>query len=110
MGADLSVGDMVDGTLRCAYHYWRFDGGGACVATGSGDPVPRGAQLYRFPTVERYGLIWAFNGNEPLFDLPDMPFPDEDLVLGIEVYPLIDMDPWILLCQAPDVQHHRVVH
>ena len=30
LGADLSVGQIVDGRLRCAYHHWSFDGSGAC--------------------------------------------------------------------------------
>jgi phenylpropionate dioxygenase-like ring-hydroxylating dioxygenase large terminal subunit len=25
LGADLSVGQLVDGQIRCAYHHWRFD-------------------------------------------------------------------------------------
>jgi nitrite reductase (NADH) small subunit/3-phenylpropionate/trans-cinnamate dioxygenase ferredoxin subunit len=31
MGADLSNGDLRDGTLTCAWHHWRFD-----IRTGQG--------------------------------------------------------------------------
>ena len=25
LGADLSVGEVIDGQIRCAYHHWKFD-------------------------------------------------------------------------------------
>jgi len=31
LGADLSVGQVVSGQIRCAYHHWRFDCSGRCV-------------------------------------------------------------------------------
>src|SRR5215472_18420083 len=31
LGADLSVGEVMDGQIRCAYHHWRFDCAGRCV-------------------------------------------------------------------------------
>src|SRR5215472_5983204 len=31
LGADLSVGELVDGQIRCAYHHWRFDTKGVCA-------------------------------------------------------------------------------
>ena len=33
LGADLSVGQVVEGRIRCAYHHWTFDCAGACVDT-----------------------------------------------------------------------------
>ncbi|WP_375540838.1 Rieske 2Fe-2S domain-containing protein, partial [Streptomyces sp. TRM64462] len=81
LGADLSVGEVVGEQLRCRFHGWRYGGDGRCAATGIGDPVPSRARLFRFPTVERYGIVWAFNGEEPLFDLPDLPHPEDELVV-----------------------------
>ena len=42
---------------------------------GPGDPPPPAARLFRFPTAERYGLIWAFNGEQPLFEIPGSACP-----------------------------------
>ena len=111
LGADLSLGTVIDDTVRCAFHHWRYDRGGRCVATGPGDPPPPNARLFRFPTEERYGLIWAFNGVEPLFGIPGFGVPDEELIWKTEQYRIdFAIDPWVVCCNTPDVQHIRVVH
>ncbi len=111
LGADLGVGSVVGNTVQCAFHHWRYDRDGRCVATGPGDPPPPNACLFNFPTRERYGLVWAFNGEQPLFDLPGFELPDEELLIHTETYPLeFDVDPWVICCNTPDVQHIRVVH
>jgi phenylpropionate dioxygenase-like ring-hydroxylating dioxygenase large terminal subunit len=111
LGADLAAGSVVGENIRCAFHHWEYNQEGACMKTGPGDPPPPNACLFRFPTVERYGLIWAFNGEEPLFNLPDFPYPDDELVLRVEEHEeVFPVDPWVICCNTPDVQHIRVVH
>src|SRR5262249_43091628 len=39
LGADLSVGQVVDGRLRCAYHHWSFDGRGTVARIPSGRKI-----------------------------------------------------------------------
>ena len=111
MGADLCVGEMIDGTVRCPFHYWRYGPDGRCVATGSGDPVPPTARLFAFPTIEKYGFVFAFNGTEPLFDLPEFPKPLERLVWKVGEWNVrMPVDPWVICCNTPDMQHINVVH
>lgn len=111
LGADLSVGDIHDGQLRCAFHHWRFDASGTCVATGCGDPAPPRAQLFAFPVQERYGVIWAFNGETPTFDLPDFPVPDDQLAIRtLELDEIFPVDPWTFCANTPDVQHIKALH
>ena len=111
LGADLALGTVSGNTLRCAFHHWRYDDTGRCVATGPGDPPPPNARLFRFPTEERYGLVWAFNGLEPLFDIPGFGLPDHELIWRTEQYRVdFAIDPWVICCNTPDVQHIRVVH
>lgn len=111
LGADLSVGDVQGDTLRCAFHHWQYNQEGVCVRTGVGDPPPPGACLFTFPTAEKHGLIWAFNGEEPWFDIPDFPYPPEDLELRVETYEtLLPVDPWVICCNTPDMQHIKALH
>ena len=111
LGADLSVGQVIGDTVRCAFHHWQYDGGGRCVRTAVGDPAPPTARLFRFPTVERYGIVFAFNGEEPLFELPTFDHPDDELLWYSECYPTdFPVDPWVICCNTPDVQHIRVLH
>jgi nitrite reductase/ring-hydroxylating ferredoxin subunit len=111
LGADLSLGKVVGDRLQCPYHFWEFDRGGACRKTGVGDPAPRHASLFSFPTCERHGLIWAFNGDAPLFDIPDWPFAADALVTDTQPFPVeMPIDPWIICAQTPDIQHVVLLH
>ena len=78
--APLSAGSVVDGTLRCGYHGWRFDDGGTCVEIPSspGAPVPTRASLpCAHGVVERHGLVWLAP-EEPVSDVPEFPEWDAD--------------------------------
>lgn len=110
-GADLSLGCVRDGLLQCRFHRWEFDASGVCQRTGSGDRVPPRARVFAYPTVERWGLVWAFNGEKPLFDLPSLGGPDEDFVFHPDI-PMIDInaDPWVFMCNTLDFNHIRCVH
>jgi phenylpropionate dioxygenase-like ring-hydroxylating dioxygenase large terminal subunit len=111
LGSDLSVGEVQGDTVRCAFHHWQYDLDGVCVKTGIGDPPPPGACLFRFPTAEKHGLIWAFNGEAPLFALPDFPYPEDELVMKVESFDMLfPVDPWVLCCNTPDMQHIKALH
>jgi phenylpropionate dioxygenase-like ring-hydroxylating dioxygenase large terminal subunit len=111
MGADLAVGKVVGNNVQCAFHHWQYDCSGKCVRTASGDPPPPTARLFRFPTEERYGVIFAFNGEQPSWELPTFPYPEEDLLIRVERFEeKLPVDPWVICCNTPDVQHIRVLH
>lgn len=111
VGADLQHGAVVGNNIRCAFHHFEYDPAGRCVKTGVGDPPPRAACLFKFPVQERFGMIWVFNGNKPLFELPDFPYPDDKLVMGTP-YPAktLNCDPWVFSANTPDMQHLKFVH
>jgi len=111
VGADLSLGTVIGDTLRCAFHHWQYDQGGACVRTGVGDAPPKDAKLFKFPTQEKYGLIWVFNGETPLFPIPEFDYPEAELELG-SPYPIqhLACDPWVFCANTPDMQHLKFVH
>jgi phenylpropionate dioxygenase-like ring-hydroxylating dioxygenase large terminal subunit len=67
-GAKLSLGRVLNDTLRCAYHGWCYNGTGQCVTiptskTAETKLAPR-LCLPTFETQERAGLVWAFFGDE----------------------------------------------
>jgi phenylpropionate dioxygenase-like ring-hydroxylating dioxygenase large terminal subunit len=110
VGADLRLGRVVGNSLRCAFHGWEFGRDGRCQRTGIGDPPPPTARLYTFPTQERYGMVWAFNGEAPLFDLVDPSRPWSNLLLDVATPFEIDNDPWVVCSNTPDWAHFATVH
>ena len=49
LGADLTVGQRVEGQIRCAYYNCRFDAAGTCVQIPTGDKIPPGAKIAVLP-------------------------------------------------------------
>jgi nitrite reductase/ring-hydroxylating ferredoxin subunit len=72
MGAHLGrTGARVEKeTLRCAFHGFAFDGTGECVATGYGTKPPAKARARMWPLREVNGLLMAYYGGEPGYELP----------------------------------------
>ena len=59
----LSLGRVDQGQLECAYHGWRFDGGGTCRAIPSlvGPPEGKARRAPSYPTIEQDGMIWVYS-------------------------------------------------
>lgn len=110
VGSDLSVGRVVGNAIQCAFHKWEFDKQGSCTKTAIGDPAPAWAQLFKFPSMERYGVIWAHNGDLPTWDIPDFEYPDDQLVFRVYRYAPMNCDPWVAAANTPDMQHLKTVH
>ena len=111
LGADLGDSRVLGNSLQCPWHKFEFDQGGFCRKTGIGDPPPRSARLYAFPTEEKFGLVWAFNGDQPLFEIPGFPYDEADLVAMTSGYPVdFGIEPWKMLGQTPDIAHFAVLH
>ena len=64
-----------DGTIACPYHGWRFDGSGACTKIPSLGPkskIPKRAKVDSYPVEEKYGIVFAFLGDMPEKDRPEL--------------------------------------
>ncbi|MFD3702108.1 Rieske 2Fe-2S domain-containing protein [Nocardia sp. NPDC058658] len=74
--ASLSKGQLVEGTIECPYHGWRYNLQGQCVlvpALPQGSPPPARARLAAAHSVtEHLGLIWMAI-EEPVVGLIDWP-------------------------------------
>lgn len=111
LGADLSVGDVQGESVRCAFHHWKYSADGICESTKVGDPPPPGACLFAFPTCERYGIVFAYNGEQPRFAVPNFPYPDSELAMNTSTLSKVTpTDPWVLSCNTPDMQHIKALH
>jgi phenylpropionate dioxygenase-like ring-hydroxylating dioxygenase large terminal subunit len=79
-GGSLSGGKVKDGCIQCPYHGWRFDGEGHCTkipSLGKDAKIPGRTRIDAYPTVERYGLVFAFLGDLPEAERPPiMPIPE----------------------------------
>ena len=68
-GVPLSGGRIVDGTVECPYHGWRFGPDGGCrlipslVADQQIDA--HRISVRRYPVVERNGMVWIYMAAEP---------------------------------------------
>jgi phenylpropionate dioxygenase-like ring-hydroxylating dioxygenase large terminal subunit len=111
LGADLSVGRLVDGRLRCPYHQWSFESSGVCVHIPSGDKVPSSARTFAYPAAEAWGIVWAFNGETPDYALPRIPGAG-DTSISYEAHerPKAPFDTWVAVSNGVDFQHLRTVH
>lgn len=76
LGANLARGGQVVGeSIRCPFHSLRWGPDGSCVGSEyPGDPdYP--VRLPSYPTIERFGFVFAWHhpeGREPTFDVPDL--------------------------------------
>ncbi|HUK35025.1 MAG TPA: Rieske 2Fe-2S domain-containing protein, partial [Vicinamibacterales bacterium] len=109
-GADLGGGKVIGNELQCPYHHWRYGQDGACKHIPIGGTIPSNARQFLFPTIEKWGLIFAFNGRVPLFDLPEFPLPPERLVY--RTFGTIDcrLDIALQATNNVDFQHLIVLH
>ncbi|MBR9909213.1 MAG: Rieske 2Fe-2S domain-containing protein [Gammaproteobacteria bacterium] len=85
----LTLGKIIDGAIRCAYHGWTFDGGsGACIDVpnlSEAERVPPSFCVPAYPVAEHQGFVfvWAGEGEPGL--LPPLA-AQVDARLELETY------------------------
>jgi phenylpropionate dioxygenase-like ring-hydroxylating dioxygenase large terminal subunit len=85
--APLSAGRLVEDTVECPYHGWRFRTDGACAAIPSlvddqAMDVSR-IKVRRYPAAESQGLVFVWMSSDPRFDgEPPIPPPVFPGVVG----------------------------
>jgi phenylpropionate dioxygenase-like ring-hydroxylating dioxygenase large terminal subunit len=102
LGGPWELGDkprIVNGCIVCPYHGWEFAGDGSCAnipSIGYGTRPPPRAKVDAYPTVEKYGIVFAFLGDlpederPPLISIPEWDDPawraNAVLVLDVPYY------------------------
>ena len=74
-GGSLSRGKVVNGRVACPYHGWQFGGDGHCAhipVLGDDGKIPARAKVDSYPVTERYGIVFAFLGDLPESERPDL--------------------------------------
>ena len=85
--APLSAGRLVEDTVECPYHGWRFRTDGACAAIPSlvDDQAMDTTRIRvrRYPVAESQGLVFVWMSSDPRFDgEPLIPPPTFEGVVG----------------------------
>jgi hypothetical protein len=97
--------------IRCPFHNWEYGPDGRCTRIPLGGTIPPFARQFCYPIQERHGLLFIFNGPEPLFPLPF--FADErpeDFVPG-KPFRFVGTTSWYMLAaNGFDEEHFRAVH
>ena len=111
MGADLALGDVVGDDIQCTYHHFCFGADGACTSIPSEGAIPTAARVFSYPACEHLGLIWAYNGEAPLFPPPTIRDYDEsDVLFAVKRTNLFEVAPWLSIGNTFDFMHLRYVH
>ncbi|MGB0592602.1 MAG: Rieske 2Fe-2S domain-containing protein [Myxococcota bacterium] len=79
MGADMSLGRVVDGSIECPFHQWRFGADGCLAAPPYGQEKTPKVKARTWPVDEAYGLILIYFSTKPNTP-PPYPFPRYEAV------------------------------
>lgn len=71
--APLSMGELENDTIRCAYHGLQFNHAGACIHNPFSDSIPKNASVRSWRVVERDGIVWLWGGEAASADEASIP-------------------------------------
>lgn len=112
MGAHLCDGFVEQNSIRCPFHYWKYDELGKCTEIPAQKEVGNIPGLKSHKVREAYGLVWLWTGHEE--DTEQIPVIPElvgiplDSTLGSNF--VKNCHPNVVMINAIDIQHFRSVH
>jgi nitrite reductase/ring-hydroxylating ferredoxin subunit len=111
LGTDLGKGQVVGEAIQCPYHHWEFGTDGHCTRIPASDAIPAFARQRCYPTAQRHGFLFVFNGHAPRFALPFYDHENPDDILCSRPCEVVLECPWYLIgANAFDLQHYRASH
>ena len=106
LGADLGKGKVVGDKIQCAFHHWEFGCDGNCQKAPGLDEIPK-RHVRTYPTQEKWGYVWIWNGPEILFQLPKV---SSDLHVIRMPTQTLRCHPHIMIANGLDVGHFSALH
>jgi vanillate O-demethylase monooxygenase subunit len=109
----LSLGKLVDDTVRCTYHGIRIAADGACVRVPCQEVIPGRARVRSYPMAERHGFAWVWMGDPALADparIPDVHFLDSPDWAACVGYHHIAADYRLMNDNLLDLSHESYLH
>jgi phenylpropionate dioxygenase-like ring-hydroxylating dioxygenase large terminal subunit len=111
LGADLGRGTVVDETIQCPYHHWRYGTDGFCRHIPTLNAIPESACQTAYPSVERFGHVFIFNGRTALFPFPEFADATDVPLTGGTMIRFEATCPWYLVAaNGFDRSHYLSVH
>lgn len=112
-GASLSMGQVCGESIQCPYHGWEWSGAGTCTRIPSladQRQIPPLARIPSYPVRLQWGLVWT-TLEEPLTDVPDVPWFDEDSWIWGHGEPFeLPVAFGLMIENFRDVAHFAFVH
>jgi vanillate O-demethylase monooxygenase subunit len=109
--APLHMGRVVGDAIACPYHGLQFGPDGRCVLNPHG-PIAGAAHVQSFALAERYGMLWAWLGDQPA-DPATLPVIPELELPGLAwVHSAIDVhaEYRLMIDNLMDLSHVEFLH
>ncbi|MEK6773528.1 MAG: aromatic ring-hydroxylating dioxygenase subunit alpha [Bdellovibrionota bacterium] len=112
MGAHLCDGAVEGNSIRCPFHFWKYNAQGVCTDIPAQADTKAVAKLNSYKCSEKYGLIWLWYGspldNEAVPVIPELQKFELDSTLGKPFTK--QCHPNVMMINAIDAHHFRSVH
>lgn len=112
MGAHLCDGFVEGNSIRCPFHYWKYDELGKCSEIPAQKETNNIPALKSHKVREHYGMVWLWTGSEEDTEqipvIPELQGLPLDYKLGSNF--VKNCHPNVVMINAIDVQHFRSVH
>lgn len=112
MGAHLAEGRVEKNSLRCFFHYWKYNEKGQCteIPSQGGCPAIR-VSTRVWPVEEKYGLIFVWTGERARYPVPFVPeLEKEEIVFRFGNRYIKNCHPHVVMINAIDEHHFQSVH
>lgn len=111
--APLSAGKVVEDSLVCGYHGFRYNASGRCEAIPTQENVPEAAKVTSYPVIERAPLVWIWMGDPSRatgMPVPELNFITDEGWLRLGDYMHLQANYFLLQENVLDLTHFAFVH